>query len=382
MAFFMAWETLWGLVLGFGLSGVVQAFVPRAAMEKRFGRHNPKAVVEATGLGMVSSSCSYAATAMSKSLFAKGADFLTAMVFMFASTNLVLELGIILLVLMGWQFAAAEFIGGPIMIILLVALGSVVFTKRHTDAARRKLAPATHENHHGDLKSKAGWSDAARYALADLKMLRKELVIGYLIAGFITVFVSHDFWNMAFFADHVVWTAIQNAFVGPLIAIVSFVCSIGNVPLAAALWHGGLGFGGVIAFIFADLITLPLLLIYRKYYGTRMALTLLGILYAAMVVAGGVVEVLFAITGLTPEQRHAAVLEPSISWNYTTILNIVFLLLAALLVIRFIRTGGAMMLRMMSKPESETEHGHGAEPHNHDTVGKPGKALDEGNDIG
>ena len=171
MAFFMAWETLWGLVLGFGLSGVVQAFVPRAAMEKRFGRHNPKAVVEATGLGMVSSSCSYAATAMSKSLFAKGADFLTAMVFMFASTNLVLELGIILLVLMGWQFAAAEFVGGPIMIILLVALGSVVFTKRHTDAARRKLAPATHEHYHGDLKSKAGWSDAARYALADLKML-------------------------------------------------------------------------------------------------------------------------------------------------------------------------------------------------------------------
>ena len=327
MAFFMMWETLWGLILGFGLSGVVQAFVPREAMERRFGRHTPKAVVEATGLGMVSSSCSYAATAMSKSLFQKGADFVTSMVFMFASTNLVVELGIILVVLMGWQFAAAEFIGGPIMIVLLVLIGGVVFTRRLTDRARANLTSgATHE-HGAALNSKAGWSDAARYTLADLNMLRKELVIGYLVAGFITVFVSHEFWERVFFTGHGGWTALQNAFVGPFIAVVSFVCSIGNVPLAAALWHGGLGFGGVVAFIFADLITLPLLLIYRKYYGTALALRLLAVFWFVMALAGLAVHGLFAVLHIVPAPPfHGDFVHSRFSWNYTTFLNFAFLI--------------------------------------------------------
>ena len=328
MAFFMLWETLWALVLGFGLSGVVQAFVPREAMERRFGNHRPKAVAQAAGLGAVSSSCSYAATAMSKSLFQKGADFITAMVFMFASTNLVLELGLVLLVLMGWQFMAAEFIGGPVMIVLLVAFGSVVFTTRLTSAARQRLAAAIgHEHHHvADSKTKAGWADAARYALADLKMLRKELVLGYLIAGFITVFVSHEMWERVFFTGHGPWTAIENVIVGPFIAIVSFVCSVGNVPLAAALWHGGLGFGGVIAFIFADLITLPLLLIYRKYYGTALALRLLGLFWLVMAVAGLAVHGLFAALDLVPAPPfHGEFVHRTFEWNYTTYLNFVFI---------------------------------------------------------
>jgi uncharacterized membrane protein YraQ (UPF0718 family)/YHS domain-containing protein len=328
MAFFMLWQTLWALVLGFGLSGVVQAFVPRESMEARFGRHNPRAVVEATGLGMVSSSCSYAATAMSKSLFQKGADFLTSMVFMFASTNLVLELGLVLLVLMGWQFAAAEFIGGPIMILLLVLVGSVVFRRPLVEAARIRLRErAGHAEHvHGALTSRAAWSDAARYALADLRMLRKELVIGYGIAGFITVFVTHELWEKVFFVGHGGWTAVENAIVAPFIAIVSFVCSIGNVPLAAALWHGGLGFGGVIAFIFADLITLPLLLIYRKYYGTGLTLRLLGVFWLVMSAAGLLVHGLFAATHNVPAPPfHGDFAHPRFSWNYTTFLNFAFL---------------------------------------------------------
>ncbi|MEY2399442.1 MAG: uncharacterized protein QOJ00_2616 [Actinomycetota bacterium] len=329
MAFFMMWETLWALVLGFGLSGVVQAFVPRESMERRFGRHNPRAVVEATGLGMISSSCSYAATAMAKSLFQKGADFLTAMVFMFASTNLVLELGIVLFVLMGWKFALAEFIGGPIMIVLLVLIGAVVFTRRATEAARERLvaaAPGAAAHEHGLLRSRAAWSDAARYTLADLTMLRKELVIGYGVAGVITVFVSHDVWNKVFFVGHGVWTPIENAIVGPFIAIVSFVCSIGNVPLAAALWHGGLGFGGVVAFIFADLITLPLLLIYRKYYGTALTLKLLAVFWIVMVIAGLAVHGLFSLAHAVPAPPfHGDFAHPRFSWNYTTYLNFIFL---------------------------------------------------------
>jgi uncharacterized membrane protein YraQ (UPF0718 family)/YHS domain-containing protein len=322
----------------------VQAFVSREQMQRVMGDHRPKTLAKATGLGMVSSSCSYAATAMAKSLFQKGADFVTAMVFMFASTNLVLELGIVLLVLMGWQFAAAEFIGGPIMIIVLAMTGGFMLRGGLVDAARRRLREdQVAEGHVHDhdpalerapwrqkLTSRAAWADAASYTMADLTMLRKELVIGYLVAGFLGVMVPMTAWNDVFFTGHGFWTSLENVIVGPFIAIVSFVCSVGNVPLASALWHGGISFGGVIAFIFADLITFPLLLIYRKYYGTRLALRLLVWFWAVMAVAGLAVEGLFGLVGEIPEARQH-VEHSTISWNYTTFLNIVFLALFAYL---------------------------------------------------
>ena len=353
--FFMFWETLWPLVLGFTLSGAVQAFVPKEQMERVMGNHRPAAVARASGLGMVSSSCSYAATAMAKSLFQKGADFVTAMVFMFASTNLVLELGVVLVILMGWQFAAAEFIGGPIMIILLALLGGVVLHRRLTEPARRRLATghlATGHDHDHDamagvsaarqtdleaqpwskkLTSKAAWADAASYTMADLIMLRKELVIGYVVAGFLTVLVPNHLWNTVFIHGHGVWTSIENVLVGPFIAVISFVCSIGNVPLAAALWKGGISFGGVISFIFADLITLPLLLIYRKYYGTALTLRLLGLFWAVMAAAGLIVEGLFSVAGLIPQHRSQTIAPTHFQWNYTTFLNVAFLAVFAVL---------------------------------------------------
>src|SRR5581483_9321500 len=306
--FFMFWETLWALILGFGLSGAVQAFASREEMQRLLGDHRPAALLRATGFGMVSSSCSYSATAMAKSLFQKGADFTAAMVFMFASTNLVIELGVVLLVLMGWQFAAAEFVGGPIMILLLVLVGGVVFRSRLVDGARKRLqrgaagsghdhlamSGVTEERQHElehtpwrrKLTSKAAWADAASYTMADITMLRKELVIGYTVAGLLAVLVPMRAWNDVFLTGHGFWTSLENVVVGPFIAVISFVCSIGNVPMAAALWHGGISFGGVVAFIFADLITLPLLLIYRKYYGTRLTLRLFAVFYAVMAVAG------------------------------------------------------------------------------------------------
>ncbi len=349
--FFMFWETLWPLILGFTLSGAVQAFVSRDSMQRVMGDHRPPAVARASGIGMVSSSCSYAATAMSKSLFQKGADFTTAMIFMFASTNLVLELGIVLVVLMGWQFAAAEFIGGPIMIGLLAATGTYVIGRRRADAARVRLASAQMADGHDHdamvgvsaerqaelerapwsdkLRSRAAWSDAASYTVADLTMLRRELVFGYVIAGFLTVMVPTDVWNAVFWHGHGFWTSVENAIVGPFIAIISFVCSIGNVPMAAALWHGGISFGGVIAFIFADLITLPLLLIYRKYYGTRLMLRLLVWFWVVMSISGLAVEGLFSVAGLIPTDRESEMVATSFQWNYTTFLNIVFLGVAA-----------------------------------------------------
>ncbi|MHB1786378.1 MAG: permease, partial [Acidimicrobiales bacterium] len=322
--FFMFYDTLWPLVVGFGLSGVVQAFVSKKDMQRVLGDHRPVTVAKASGLGMVSSSCSYAASAMTKSIFQKGADFISAMAFMFASTNLVIELGIILIILIGWQFALAEFIGGPIMIALLMVVGGFVFTRRLTDRARDRLQGGQMNGHdhqamvgvsterQGELEStpwrtkltsKSAWADAASYTMADLTMLRKELAIGYVIAGFLATLVPTHVWNDVFIHGHGFWTSLENVIIGPFIALISFVCSVGNVPLAAALWQGGISFGGVVAFIFADLISLPLILIYRKYYGGRLTLRLVGTFWLVMSAAGLLVEGLFTLAGGVPNIR-------------------------------------------------------------------------------
>jgi uncharacterized protein len=345
-ALFMFWQTLWPLVLGFGLSGAVQAFVSRESMQRRLGSHDLAAVARASGYGMVSSSCSYAASAMAKSLVATGADFVAATVFMFASTNLVIELGIVLIALMGWQFAVSEFVGGIIMIALLAVFGGLWLRGRLVVQARERVqASGTARDQHDHaatpgsgrsslarrLRSKAGWADAASYTMADLAMLRRELLIGYSVAGLLTVLVPVGAWNALFLTGHGWWTSAENVIVGPLVAVISFVCSIGNVPLAAALWHGGISFGGVVSFLFADLITIPLLMIYRRYYGTRLMLRLLAVFWAVMAAAGLITEVIFQSAGLVPSDRPAAIVPEGFSWNYTTCLNLVFLALFGLL---------------------------------------------------
>jgi uncharacterized membrane protein YraQ (UPF0718 family)/YHS domain-containing protein len=342
-AFFMFWVTLWPLILGFGLSGAVQAFISRDAMQRRLGDHRPPAVTRASVYGMVSSSCSYAASALSKSLFVKGADFIAANVFMFASTNLVIELGIVLAVLMGWQFAASEFVGGIIMIVLLVAVGSLYLRGRLVVQARQRLEDEESHVHPSEdaalerepwrqrLRSKSGWADASAYTMSDLTMIRKELVIGYVVAGFLATLVPTSVWNAVFLHGHGFWTSLENVVVGPFIAIISFVCSVGNVPLAAALWHGGISFGGVISFIFADLIAFPLLLIYRRFYGTRLALRMLAVFWAVMSTAGLITEGIFRAGGHVPTTRPATVVPAHFSFDYTTWLNIVFLVLFAVL---------------------------------------------------
>ncbi|MGH9105150.1 MAG: permease [Acidimicrobiales bacterium] len=338
-AFYMFWDTLWALVLGFTLSGAVQAFVPRSALRRTMGDHRPAAVARASLYGVVSSSCSYAASAMARSLFAKGADYLAAMVFMFASTNLVVELGIVLVVLIGWQFLASELIGGVIMIVLLVALGSLWLRGRALSEARaltnaRTLADAggaksgngeaalEREGWRRRARSTAGWSDAAGYTVSDLTMLRKEMVIGFVVAGFLTVLVPAQVWGDVFVHGHGFWTSLENVAVGPFVALISFVCSVGNVPLAAALWRGGISFGGVVAFIFADLITLPLLLIYRKQYGQRMALRMLATFWVVMSGAGLATEYLFKAIGWVPAARAGVVVGDTLRWGWTTWLDI------------------------------------------------------------
>ncbi|PKW00174.1 hypothetical protein ATK30_0261 [Amycolatopsis echigonensis] len=371
----MTWDILWALVLGFLLSAVVQAVVRKATIVRLMGDDRPRTLAVASLLGAASSSCSYAAVALARSLFRKGADFTAAMAFEIGSTNLVVELGVIMALLMGWQFTAAEFVGGPIMIVLLAVLFRLFVRKRLVDKAReqaeRGLAGSMEGHAAMDMSvrgggsfakrlfSRDGFTSVAHVFVMEWAAILRDLVIGLLIAGAVAAWVPESFWRTFFFTDHPVVSALWGPLVGPVVAMLSFVCSIGNVPLAAVLWNGGISFGGVVAFIFADLLILPILNIYRKYYGTRMTLVLLGAFYAAMVGAGYLVELIFGTAGLIPAQRSATVMREGISWNYTTWLNIAFLVLAAALLVRFFRTGGRDMLRMMGgSPDGAAEHDH------------------------
>jgi uncharacterized membrane protein YraQ (UPF0718 family) len=369
----MTWEILWALILGFALSAVVQAVVRRSTVVALLGDDRPRTLAIAAGLGAASSSCSYAAVALARSLFRKGANFTAAMAFEIGSTNLVVELGIILALLMGWQFTAAEFVGGPLMIVVLAVLFRLFVRSRLIDAARRQAdrgLAGSMEGHaamdmsiQGDgsfwrrLLSREGFTSVSHVFVMEWSAILRDLILGLLIAGAIAAWVPESFWQHFFFVDHPVLSTLWGPIVGPVVAIVSFVCSIGNVPLAAVLWNGGISFGGVVAFIFADLLILPILNIYRKYYGTAMMLTLLGTFYAAMVVAGYLVELVFGAASLIPSQRNATVMHAGISLNYTTWLNITFLALATVLGIRFVTTGGIPMLRMMGG-SPDTQHDH------------------------
>ncbi len=330
----MFYDTLWALVLGFALSGAVQAFVSKAAMQRSLGDHRPATVAKASFFGMVSSSCSYAASALAKSMFARGADLISSMAFMFASTNLVVELGAVLWLLIGWQFALAEFVGGVIMIALLTLILPRVLPSAEVEAARKRLnadsadamdasGQTTSASAGSRIRSRAGWSDAAGYAVSDITMLRKELLIGFLVAGFASMAVPVRWWQALFLTGHGWLSSIENVIIAPVLAFLSFVCSVGNVPLGAALARGGISFGGVVAFIFADLLAFPLVLIYRKLYGTRLALRLALVFWAVMSAAGLVTEVLFRALSLTPAHQSGRIAGVHVGWNYTTVLNVV-----------------------------------------------------------
>jgi uncharacterized protein len=384
-AFGMTWEVLWALILGFALSGAVQAVVSKQQMRRLLPDDSPRTLTVGAGLGAASSSCSYAAVALARSLFRKGADFTAAMAFQFASTNLVVELGIILAVLIGWQFTAGEFVGGPIMIALMALLFRRFLKPRMVEEARGHADRGVLGRMEGHaemdmsviatgslwerIRSPKGLTAISNYFVMDWAAVWMDVFGGLLIAGALAAWVPNSFWQGLFLQHHGALATVWGPLIGPLVAMLSFVCSIGNVPLAAVLWNGGISFGGVIAFIFADLIILPVLNIYRKYYGRQMAAFLLVTFYATMAAAGLIVDLIFKVVGLEPTgARHANVTNAGVSWNYTTVLNIVFLLLAAVLIVRYFRKGGGLaMLRMMNEPMGEHHGPHqpaaAAHPH-------------------
>jgi uncharacterized membrane protein YraQ (UPF0718 family) len=367
IAFAMGWQILWPLILGFFLSAVVEAVVSRQQMSRLLPDDRPRSIVRAMVLGAASSSCSYAAVALARSLFRKGADFTAAMAFEMASTNLVVELSIIMLVFLGWQFTVAEFIGAPLMVTFLVLLFRRFLRRDMLEEAGRQADKGIAGRMEGHaamdvsvrggasvlsrLISPGGLTAVSHYFVMDWVSVWMDIAGGLLIAGALTAWVPSEFWQSFFVVNHPTIARIWGPIVGPLVAVIAFVCSVGNIPLAAVLWNGGISFGGVIAFIFADLIVLPILNIYRKYYGLRMAGFLFVTFYVAMAAAALQVDLLFATLGLIPQQRNALVVEASINWDYTTWLNIAVLALATYLVWRFLRTGGAPMLKMMNRPE-------------------------------
>src|SRR5438128_1922291 len=362
VAFAMVWDILWRLILGFGLSAVVQAVVSKREMTKLLPDDSPKSLAIAGALGAGSSSCSYAAVALARSIFRKGANFTAAMAFQLASTNLVAELTIIIIVLMGWQFAAAEFLGGPLMVVLVALLFRKFLSHRLVAEARAQAERGLKGKMEGHaemdmsvtegslwqrITAKDGFTATSHYFVMDWVAVWKDIAGGLLIAGALAAWVPADFWKEFFLVSHPVAAKFWGPIVGPIVAVVSFVCSVGNIPLAAVLWNGGISFGGVIAFIYADLIVLPIIDIYRKYYGWRTAGIIVGVFYVAMALAALLIEFLFELLGLIPSQRSAQIVEMSISFNYTTVLNIIFLAVAALLLVRFFRTGGPRMLAHM-----------------------------------
>jgi uncharacterized protein len=377
----MAWQITWSLILGFTLSGVVQAVIRRQTIIRLLGDDRPRTLAVATGLGAASSSCSYAAVALARALFRQGADFTAAMAFEIASTNLVIELGIIMGLLIAWQFTLAEFIGGPIMIVLMAVAFRLFVRKRLIQAARQQAGKGLAGSMEGHaamdmsiqsgggpwrrLISRDGYTSVSHIFVMEWAAVIRDVAVGLLIAGAIGAWVPNTFWQHLFLTSDPLAARLWGPAIGPVISVLSFVCSIGNVPLAAVLWNGGISFGGVVAFIFADLIIIPILVIYRKYYGTKMMLVLLGIFYATMVAGGYIIEFLFGGLGLIPAHRNARVAQTAITWNYTTYLNIIFLLIAAALLARFFRTGGGPMLKMMGGSPAQPEHPAHDNPERH-----------------
>ncbi len=381
LSFSMFWEVLWPLALGFLLSAIVQTVVSRQAVAGALGRFDPRGVALASGLGAASSSCSYAAVAVARALFRKGADFANAIIFEFASTNLVFELGLVILVLLGWRFLAAELAGGLLMVAILAVLFKWTLRRHMVERAREQAEKglAGRMEGHGEMDmsvtegpflvrlfSRRAFTAIAHYFYMDVASLWQDLLLGFLIAGALGAWVPERSWQAFFLTDHPVLAQLWGPLVGPVISMLSFVCSVGNVPLAAVLWNGGISFGGVISFIFADLIILPIVNIHRRYYGGRMSLYLLGVSYLAIALAGLLVELAFQALGIVPQHFRVTVLESRPGWDYTTFLDIAFLLLTAVLGWRFLTTGGRDMLRMMSTPPAARPGGDGAHGHTTD----------------
>ncbi|MEM1152995.1 MAG: permease [Pseudomonadota bacterium] len=364
--FTMIWNVAWALCLGFLLSATIQALVSTETVQKQLGKTSPRSLSLATFFGAVSSSCSYAAASMSKSLFEKGASLPVSSAFLVASTNLVLEIMLVIWILMGWQFVVGELIGGLVLVLLISVLMPVLINTRRAHSMWMQLKQKEKQSnmeggcgasmeggcgsameggcgsameggcgaHHSAGAGDRRLQSICRSFRMEVGMVGKDILIGLVIAAILSVTVPTEWWSTLFMAPedghHPGWgVLLWNAIIGPLIAVVAFVCSVGNIVLASVLWAGGISFGGVMAFILADIITLPMLKVYASYYGWPSALRYGAVLFLCIVITALALDALFLAADLTPSgERNAHVMTLGIELNYTSALNVIFVPLA------------------------------------------------------
>jgi uncharacterized membrane protein YraQ (UPF0718 family) len=327
------WKAGWAFVLGYAVSAIIQAFVPRGRLTKYLGGADLRSVGLATSFGAISSSCSFAALAAARALFQKGAHFVAAVAFMFASTNLVIELGVLILIFLGWQFLLAEIIGGILLIVISSALIRLTYPKAWINAAREKLAEEEGVEEDFDwrerLRSRAGWRRVGRAFGMEWGMVWREILVGFTIAGIMAVFVPHSFWKALFLADSVqdgtlnLGVATLNALIAPFVAAATFIGSMGNIPLATVLNSGGVLFAGILGFIYSDLMVPPLVRVNAKYYGWRVALYVAAVMFASIVLTALILHVGFFYAGITPESRRRIDDVTQFGIDYTFWLNLV-----------------------------------------------------------
>lgn len=341
------WKSGWVFVLGYLVSGIIQAFVPKKKLSRYMGESSVKSVSLSTFFGSISSSCSFAALSAARTLFQKGAHFISTVAFMFASTNLVIELGILIFIFLGWQFIVAEVIGGLILITISGLIIKLTYPKKWIKAAREKVQEETAEEEDFDwkerIKSKEGWFLVGKKFVMEWKMAWEDILIGFTIAGFVSVLVPQSFWEAIFLngmqgelPDFVI--RLENALVAPFVAAATFIGSMGNIPLATVLNENGILFAGLMGFIYSDLMVPPLVNMNRKYYGTRIALYIAGVMYVSIVITALILNYSFDLLGVLPEGSRKVTEVTQFKIDYTFYFNIVFAAFTALMLYFNFRT--------------------------------------------
>ncbi|QDP41082.1 permease [Radiobacillus deserti] len=327
------WKAGWAFVLGYLISSIIQAFVPKEKMVHYMGMANMKSVGISTFFGAISSSCSFAALAAGKSLFKKGASFIPTLAFLFASTNLVIELGILIYIFLGWQFVIAELIGGFVLILVTWGLVKLTYPRKLVEEARERV----NEDHMEEsfdwkkkIRTKEGWLQVGHEFVMNWQMVWKEIVIGFTIAGMMATFVSDDTWKMFFLVDQSssFIQILENAVIGPIVAMLTFIGSMGNIPIATILASSGVAFAGIMAFIYSDLVVPPIIAVHKKYYGMKTALYIAGVFYLSIVLTSLGMHYVFTGLGIVPDSAKQIMSESPFQLDYTFWLNVVFLFVA------------------------------------------------------
>lgn len=339
------WMALWAFILGYVISSMIQIFVTEDRMKKSMGDAGGKSMLLGTFFGFISSSCSFSALATSKSLFKKGASFISSTAFLLASTNLVIELGIVISIFLGWQFVVGEYVGGALLIIFSWILVKVIKPVKLIKQARKNLEDSggMEHNHEAAAKENIGstksWAKVGKQYFMEWKMVWKDVTIGFTIAGLVAAFVPDSFFESLFintgseYGEFGFFTLLEHVLVGPIAAFLTFIGSMGNIPLAALLYGKGVSFAGVMAFIFSDLVVFPVLRINAKYYGWKMSLFILFLLFASLIITSLVLHYGFDFAGVLPQGQEREILSQEFfAVDYSFFLNIAFLIISGILI--------------------------------------------------